>query len=324
MKTAICTQYGGPEMLQIINQKKPVPQKNEVLIKIIASSVTTADTMMRKGTPKFARLFLGFRKPKAAAMGTGFSGIIESIGSEVKSFNINDKVFGETGLSFGANSEYISIPENGLLIKKPTGISFEEAAPLCDGAVTSMNFLSQLINIKPGQHILINGASGSLGTAAIQIAKHFNATVTAVCSSVNTELVKSLGADFTIDYKKHDFTTNKNKYDVIYDTIGKSSYCECKSALKKRGVYLSPVLSLKLLLQILIPSKFSSKKAKFSATGMLPVKEQKPMLQNILHLMQKEKLATIIDRTYALENIKQAHQYVDTGRKKGNVVIVND
>jgi NADPH:quinone reductase-like Zn-dependent oxidoreductase len=322
MKAIVCTKYGNPDVLEVQEIKKPTPKNNEVLVKIYASSITAADTMMRKGTPKYGRLVLGLNKPKNPVIGTGFSGILEAIGKEVSSFKVGDQVFGEVIFSLGTNAEYTCVPEDGVIAIKPKNISFEEAAPICDGALTSINFLKNIGNIKTGQKVLINGASGSLGTAAVQLAKHFGAVVTGVCSSKNVALVKSLGADFVIDYLAEDFTLNGRKYDVIYDTVGTLSFDECKESLTQSGAYISPVLSVGLLGQMIWTSLFKGKKAKFSATGFLPVLELKNLLSEIRELLVTNKLKSIIDKSYNLEEIIDAHRYVDSGRKRGNVVLI--
>lgn len=321
MKAIVCTKYGSPDVLQLREVEKPIPANNEVLVKVHAASVTTADCMMRKGTPFYARLFLGLTKPKHPVIGTGFAGEIEAIGKEVKRFKIGDAVFGETGVNFGANAEYVCLPEEGLLAAKPANVIYEEAAPICDGILTSMNFLKEIAKIHSGQKVLINGASGSLGSAALQIARHFGAEVTGVCSTANIELVKSLGADHIIDYTEEDFTATGQTYDIIFDTIGKSSFSRCKVALTENGIYLSPVLKLPLLLQMLWTSKVGTKKAKFSATGLRPVPELRKLLEEIIELIEAGKITSVIDKHYPLEQTADAHRYVETGHKKGNVVI---
>lgn len=321
MKAIVCTKYGSPDVLQLKEVEKPVPKDNEVLIKVYSSSVTRADTMMRKGTPFYGRFFIGLTKPKNPITGTGFAGIIEDTGKAVKIFKKDDPVFGETGVGFSANAEYVCISENGLLTAKPENISFEEAASICDGALTSWCFLKDIGKIRSDQRILVNGASGSLGSAAVQIAKYFGAEVTGVCSSANSEMVKSLGADKVIDYTNEDFTRNDQKYDIIFDTVGKSSFSLCKDALKDDGAYLSPVLKFSLLLQMIRTSKFSKKKAKFSATGLRPVPELLAFLNELTKVIEAGKIKLIIDRKYPLEQTADAHRYIDTGHKKGNVVI---
>lgn len=322
MKAIICDQYGSPNVLKISEVKKPKPKNNEILIKIDASSITTADTMMRSGKPFYGRLFIGLMRPKYSITGTGFSGEVEAIGSEVSLFKVGDLVFGESILGSGTNAGYVCIPELGVVERKPDNLSHDEAAPLCDGALTSLNFLKLVGDIERGQKVLINGASGSLGTAAIQIAKYYGGEVTAVCSAKNEGLVKSLGADYVIDYKKTKFTEAVKQYDIIYDTIGNQSFCCCKRVLLPEGVYLSPVLSLPLLLQMLYSSLFGKKKAKFSATGILPVKQLSFLLAELVSIISEGKLKPVISRRYGMHQIKEAHSYIDTGHKQANIVLV--
>ncbi|MGB1318143.1 MAG: NAD(P)-dependent alcohol dehydrogenase, partial [Flavobacteriales bacterium] len=264
---------------------------------------------------------LGLTKPKNPIWGTGFAGVIEVVGSAVTKFKVGDKVFGENIDTMGTYAEYVTVPEDGIVAHLPENLSFEEAAGMCDGGITSLNFLCNLGNIKPGQKVLINGASGSLGTAAVQIAKHFGAEVTGVCSTKNIPLVYELGADDVIDYTKLDFTENENCYDLIYDTVGVSSFADCCKALKEHGVYASPVLGMPLLGQMLASSFIGTKRAKFSATGALPAKEIKQLLGSLIEIIEAGNLKGIIDRTYPLENVVDAHEYVDKGHKRGNVVL---
>ena len=244
------------------------------------------------------------------------------IGKAVTRFKVGDAVFGETGVNFGANAEYVCAPEDGVLLRKPDTISYEDAATLSDGPLTSMNFLKEMAKIKKGQKVLINGASGSLGTAAVQLAKYFGAEVTGVCGPNNIELVKSLGADRVIDYSSDDFTRNGETYDIIYDTVGKLSFSRCKGSLSENGIYLSPVLGLGLLFQMIKTSLFGTKKALFSATGLRPAAELRPLLQEIKEFIETGHLTLIIDKCFPLEQTVEAHRYVDTGHKKGNVVLV--
>jgi NADPH:quinone reductase-like Zn-dependent oxidoreductase len=321
MKAIIANQYGTPDVLQAAEVKKPIPQDNEILIKIHAAAVTTADTMMRTGYPFIGRLLLGFRKPKHPIPGTGLAGEVEAVGKGVKLFEVGDQVFGESIVTFGTYAEYICLPEEGMLMKKPENISFVEAAGVCDGPLTSLNFLKEIGNIEKGQKVLINGASGSLGTAAVQIARHFDAEVTGVCSTKNLEMVKDLGANKVIDYTKSDFTQNGETYDIIYDTVGKLSFSLCKNSLTQKGVYLSPVLGWSLLIDMMRTSFSGGKKAKFSATGALPVESLRSLLGEVKELIEAGKLKAVVDRIYPLEQVAEAHRYIDTGHKKGNVVI---
>lgn len=321
MQAVVTQNYGGPEVLTIQEVSRPQPKANELLIRIKATPVTTADTMIRRGTPKFGRLLLGLTKPKNPLPGTSFAGEVVVKGEEVQRFEIGDAVFGETGLNFGAHAHYICLPEEGLIFHKPAQLSHEQAAPICDGPVTSINFLKLLGKIKAEDQVLINGATGALGTAAIQLAKYYGAEVTAVAGPKSKDLAISLGADHFIDYTLTDFTKQENQYDIIYDTVGKSSFKAAKPVLKDNGRYLSPVLNLPLLFQMLWTSKFGSKKALFSATGMMPIPKLKELIKELLGIYENGYLKTVVDRRYSLDQIAEAHQYVDQGHKKGNVLI---
>jgi NADPH:quinone reductase-like Zn-dependent oxidoreductase len=321
MKAIVCTKYGSPDVLELKEVAKPVPGDNEVLIRVLAASVTAADSMIRTGTPYYGRLFIGLVKPNKPIPGTGFAGVVEAVGKEVKLFKNGEPVFGETGLGFSANAEYVCLPQDGVLAKMPTSMTYEEAAPVCDGALTSLNFLKDVGKIQRGQRVLINGASGSLGSSAVQIAKYFGAHVTGVCSTANLDMVKSLGADKVIDYTKEDFTRASQAYDIIFDTVGKNSFSRCKDSLKDNGVYLSPVLGLSLLLQMIWTSKLGSRKAKFSASGLRPASELRVLLNELKEPIEAGKIKSVIDRCYELEQTAEAHRYVDTGHKRGNVII---
>jgi NADPH:quinone reductase-like Zn-dependent oxidoreductase len=295
-----------------------------VLIKIHATSVTAAHTAMRKGRPLYGRLFTGLSGPKNVIPGTDLAGEIVAVGREVKRFQVGDQVFGSTDLGGGGYAEYICLPEDDVLALMPANVSYKEAAALLEGATTSLAFLRDKGKIQSAQRVLINGASGGLGTAAVQLAKYFGAHVTGVCSTANVELVRSLGADRVIDYKQEEFTQNGQTYDIIFDTVGKSSYARCKGSLTQEGVYLNPVLGLPLLLQMLWTSNFGSKKALFMATGLRPASEKKKDLAFLRDLVEAGKLRAIVDRRYALEQAAEAHRYVETGHKKGNIVIAMD
>lgn len=319
MKSAKYEAYGSANVIKIVDIEKPLPKSKEVLVRVVASAVTHADTLMRQGIPRFGRLFLGLFKPKNTSLGTGFSGVIESIGKDITKYKVGDEIFGEQLFNNGSNAEYLCVLEDSVIAHKPKNISHQEAAPICDGFLTSYSFLKDIGNLKKGEHILINGASGSLGSAAVQIAKQMGATVTAVCSSSNVSLVKSLGADYIIDYKKENFTMKLNTYNVIYDAVGKSSYKKSKKSLKKEGVYMSPVLSCETLWYAI----FFSNRVKFSATGVRKKEDLKRLLNDLVIFFKERKLYTIIDRTYKLENLIEAHNYIESGRKKGNLVIIN-
>lgn len=322
MKATVATGYGSPDVLKLKEVIRPTPKSNEVLVRVMAAAATTADAMMRTGKPYVARLFVGLTKPNKAIPGTGFAGIVEQVGRDVTAFKISDCVFGETAFGFSSNAEYLTISEDGIMLRMPENLDFSEAANFCDGHLTSFNFLKEIANVKPGHKVLINGASGALGTSAIQIAKHMGAHVSAVCSGRNAGLVKALGADEVIDYQQKDFTNGKEKYDFVYDTIGKSSFSACKAILSENGVYLSPVLKFPLLLQMIKTSLFGQKKAKFEATGANKEEKLRFLLSEVLEIYKEGRLKTIIDRQFPLEKVAEAHRYIDAGHKKGNVVIV--
>lgn len=324
MKAVTQNKYGGPEVLEIKNIPKPSPKDKELLIRVHSAPITAAGGFMREGTPYLGRLAIGLFKPKSTTPGVGFSGEVEAIGKDVEMFAIGDQIFGETLFDQGTQAQYVCVGKDEVIAIKPDTITHAEAAPICDGHLTSMNFLNKVTALKAGQRILIIGASGSLGTAAVQIAAEKGALVTGVCSTSNVDLVRSLGAQNVIDYISIDFTKEDLKYDVIYDTVGKSNFNECKSALTEHGVYMSPVLNFKLLCQAIWTSKLSKKKAKFSATGILPKPELRIMLDQVKELINEEKLRTVIDRKYTFEQVAEAHSYVDSGRKKGNVVLMVD
>ena len=320
MKAVTCTKYGPPEVLQLKEVEKPIPKDNEIRIRIFTVVVATEDPLQRKGKPYFARLIIGFTKPRKSILGTEFAGEIDVVGKGVKLFKKGDQVFGSTGSNFGCYAEYVCVPEEGLLSIKPPNITNEEATPVCS-ALTAWNFLITKANIQSGQKILINGASGSVGSAAVQIAKVFGAEVTGICSTANLEMVKSLGADSVIDYSNENFTKNGQTYDIIFDVASKSTFSQCKNSLKQKGIYLNPVLKLSILLHMFWTSMFNSKKVMFSATGLRPLPERLANLKELIKLFEDGKLKTIIDKSYQLEQIVEAHRYVESGQKRGNVMI---
>ncbi len=323
MKAVIAENYGGPEVFTIQNVAIPIPKSNEILIKIGATSVTRASGMMREGKPYFGRLFTGLTKPKSKTPGTDLAGVVTAIGASVTSFQVGDKVMAETGLNYGAYAEFICLPEDDLIIHQPENISPEEATGILDGASTALAFFTDQVKIKKGDKVLINGASGGIGTAAIQLAKNFGADVTAVCSSKNKALVKDIGADKVFDYTKKEFENSSDLFDVIFDTVGTLSYAKSKRNLKENGVYMTPVLSMSILLKMLFISPFSQKKLKFDATGMRKKELQMRDLIQIGKLLTANKLKTVIDKVYSLDQVQAAHTYVDTGRKRGNVILIN-
>ena len=320
MKAIVCTKYGPPEVLQLKEVEKPVPRDNEVRIKIFATTVTSGDSRMRSFTVPLsfwlpARMALGLRKPKKAILGSELAGEIEATGRDVKMFRKGDQVFAYPGHNGGAYAEYICMPENGCLAIKPSNMTFEEAAAIPFGGNTALHFLRKG-NIQSGQKVLIYGASGSVGTFAVQLAKYFGAEVTGICGTTNLELVKSLGTDKVIDYTKGDFTKNGETYDVIFDAVGKSSFSGCMRSLKKEGIYLHAVATPAVMLQMRWASMMSNKKL-IGGTAI-------PETENLIflkELVEAGKIKPVIDRCYPLEQTAEAHRYVEKGHKKGNVVI---
>jgi NADPH:quinone reductase-like Zn-dependent oxidoreductase len=297
MKAIVCTKSGPANVLQFRDEQKPMPRENEVLVRVHAATVVIGDVILRKLHPLFFLPLQLFGMKRKRIPGHEFAGEIEAVGKAVKRFEIGDRVFGTTtGLSVGANAEYVCLPEKwqaGVLATMPTSMTYEEAAAVPVGGMTAL-YLLRKGNIQRGQKVLIYGASGSVGTFAVQIAKYYGAEVTGVCSTANVELVKSLGADQVIDYAKEDFTKNGQTYDVIFDAVRKISYSRSKSALKEKGVYLSVRSS---------------------------TREQVENLIFLKELMEAGKIRPVIDRYYPLEQTAEAHRYVEAGHKKGNVVI---
>ncbi|MCA0455053.1 MAG: NAD(P)-dependent alcohol dehydrogenase [Chloroflexi bacterium] len=317
MKAIVYTRYGSPDVLHLTDVPMPVPKDNEVRIKIHAANVTPTDCASRKADPFITRFMNGLLAPKNPILGNMLAGEVEAVGKDVTRFKIGDRIFGSADTSFGTHAEYMCLPETGILTAMPNNMSYEEAVNVPE-ALTPLYFLRELANLQPGQQVLINGASGALGTYGVQLAKHLGAEVTGVCSTANIELVKSLGADEVIDYTKSDFTKNGQTYDVIFDAVGKSTFGQCKNSLKQGGLFLFTVPTLRIVQDMLWTSRFGSKKAVLGLAGLHQKQEN---LQFLKELVEAGKLKSVIDRCYPLAQTAEAHRYVDTGRKKGNVVI---
>ena len=317
MKSTVYTRYGPPEVVQLTEVEKPVPKDNEVLVKIHATTVNRTDCGFRSAEYFIVRFFSGLIRPKNKTLGNEFAGEIEAIGKDVKSFKLGDKVFGYNDTKFGAHAEYMRIAENDAITSMPENVSYAEAAAITEGAHYALCNI-RATKIKVGQNFLINGATGAIGSAAVQLVKYFGAEVTAVCDTRNIELVKSLGADEVIDYTKQDFTNINKSFDVVFDAVGKSSFRKCKPQLKKRGIYMSTELgymSQNPFLALITPL-FGGKKVLFP----IPTISKKDIIF-LKKLVETSKYKPVIDRSYSLEQIVDAYRYVETGQKIGNVII---
>ena len=315
MKAAVYTHYGFPEVLQVKEVAKPAPKDNEILVRINATAVNSGDVRLRKADPFAVRLFFGLLKPKINILGSVFSGDVESVGKQVKRFKVGDQVFGHTDMSFGAYAEYICVPEDGSLALKPVGILHHEAAAIPFGGVTALHFLKK-VTIKANQKVLIVGASGAVGSAAVQLAKSYGAIVTGVCSTANIDLLKSIGADKVIDYTKEDFTQNSEIYDLIFDAVRAISVFRSLKSLAKSGIMILSAAGMPEMLQGLWISMTSNRRV---MTGVISHKAEDILF--LRELIERGEFRPVIDRAYPLEKIAEAHAYAEKGHKKGNIII---
>ncbi len=315
MKAAVYTQYGQPGVLKVEEVEKPIPGENEILVKIKATAVNSGDVRLRKADPFAVRFIFGLLKPRIKILGSVFSGEVESVGRAVTNYKAGDAVFGHTDMRFGAYAEYISMPANGSLALKPAAVSHADAAAIPFGGVTAWHFIKKAA-IKPGQKVLVVGASGAVGSAAVQLAKYLGAIVTGVCSTANIELVKAAGAHKVIDYTKEDFTNNGETYDVIFDTVKSISVSKSTRSLHTKGTMILSAAGMKEMLQGLWISKTSSKKV---LTGVIAHTAGDILF--LKGLVETGAFKPVIDRAYPLHQIAEAHAYVEQGRKKGNVSI---
>lgn len=317
MKAAVHTRYGPPEVVRISEVEKPTTKDNEVLVKVHATTVNRTDCGYRAAKPFILRFFTGLVRPRATVLGTEFAGVVEAVGSGVRSFEVGDRVFGYTERPFGAHAEYLSISEDGSLATMPANVTYQEAAASTEGSHYALSQI-KAARIQSGQDVLVNGATGGIGSAAVQLLKSLGANVTAVCDTDNVELVRGLGADRVIDYTAEDFTRDEQTYDVVLDSVGKSSFGRCKRLLKPGGTYLSSELGPLAQNPIfaLIPSLRGGKKV------MFPIpKHDQEMVRYFKELIESGEFKPVIDRMYPLDQIVEAYRYVETGQKTGNVVI---
>jgi len=317
VRAVVHDRYGPPEVLRIEDVERPVPKEDEVLVRVYAAAVNRSDTAGRSATPFFSRLFSGLLRPRNRIGGMELAGVVETVGSGVSAFEVGDEVF---GVRSGAHAEFVCVREQGALAHKPASMSFEEAAAVCDGAIIARTCL-RAADLREGQHILIYGASGSIGTAAVQLAKNLGAEVTAVCNTGNVEVVRSLGADEVIDYLKEDFTRNGQRYDVVFDAVGKHSFRRSRHSLKQGGTYIETDLGflwhvppLALLTRWIGDKRVTLPIPSYTKANVLLVKE----------LIEAGKYRAVIDRRYPLEDVVEAARYVETGQKTGNVVLTLD
>jgi NADPH:quinone reductase-like Zn-dependent oxidoreductase len=317
MKAAVHTSYGPPDVVRIAEVEKPAARDGEVLVKVHATTVNRTDCGFRAAKPFFVRFFTGLVRPRVAVLGSEFAGEVEAVGNGVRSFEVGDRMFGFSGSRFGAHAEYMAIPEDGSVAAMPANVTFEEAAASTEGSHYALSFI-RTAKIRSGQDVLVNGATGAIGSAAVQLLKRLGAEVTAVCDTEHVELVRGLGADRVIDYTAEDFTKDEQTYDVVLDAVGKSSFGRCKRLLKPRGIYLSSdlgPLSQNPILALITPL-LGGKRV------MFPIpRDNQEMVRYFKELIASGAFKPVIDRRYPLDQIVAAYRYVETGQKIGNVVI---
>jgi NADPH:quinone reductase-like Zn-dependent oxidoreductase len=322
MRAVVYDRYGPPEVLRLEDVERPIPKEDEVLIKVHATTVNRSDVHIREANRHsgmaasvLSRLVSGLRRPRQRILGSEFAGVVEAVGAAVTEFAVGDRVFGTSSLRFGAYAEFMCIKANRRIAHMPAGMTFDEAAPICDGALNALMCLKEA-DLREGRRILIYGASGAIGTAGVQLSRYFGADVTAVCSTKNLELVKSLGADRVIDYTREDFTKNGQTYHVIFDAVGKHSFKRCRNSLEPGGIYL-PTDGFENLFLALMPSRKGAKRVVFQ----LPPRQTKQDVLFLKGLVETGKYRPVIDRRYPLEDVIEATKYVETQQKTGNVVL---
>ncbi|WP_203932057.1 NAD(P)-dependent alcohol dehydrogenase [Virgisporangium ochraceum] len=320
MRAAVCTAYGPPDVVREADVETPTPGPDEVLVRVHAATVTAADRAFRSGTPRFARLFSGLRRPKKTVLGTEFAGEVAAVGAAVTRFAVGDRVFGATDLGLGAHAEYVRVKESGTLSAMPAGLTYAEAATLVDG--TALAFLRDHAGLHSGQSILVNGASGAVGVQAVQLARHFGADVTAVCSAAGADLVTRLGANRVVDYTRTDVTKEGRTYDVVFDVAGASSYGRCRRLLKPGGRYLTTVPSLAILVQAPWTRMVGGRRAIVAFTGLRPAAAKAKDLAVVKELFESGHLVAVVDRTVGLAHVADAYRHLDSQGKRGTTVLL--
>ena len=313
LRAVVHDRYGPPDVLRLEDVDRPVPKADEILVRVHATTVTRSDCGWRRAKPFFSRFFTGLRRPKRRILGTEFSGEVEAVGAAVTGFETGDRVFGAS--VFGAHAEFVALRASGPVAQMPAGMTFEQAAAVCDGAILALNAMRP-VNVRPGLKMLVYGASGAIGTAGVQLAKHFGANVTAVCDTRHVELVRSLGADRVIDYTTQDFREPGETYDVFFDAVGKERFRRCKDSLKPRGVYL-PTDGFGNFAMALWTARIGDKKVRVA----IPPRYTKEYVLLLKELIEAGEYRAVIDRSYPLEDVVEATRYVETGQKTGNVVL---
>ncbi len=317
MRAVVHTAFGSPDVLRLTEVDTPAPGEREVLIRVVATTATSAECALRRGEPRWGRVIIGFTRPRRRlrTLGMELAGDVVAVGARVTRFRPGDRVFGFTGFGLGAYADYKAMPERGSLAVMPANIGYRQAAAAVDGATTALFFLRDRAQLQPGQRVLVIGASGSIGTYAVQLAKHLGAQVTGVCGTRNLELVTSLGADRVIDYTAEDFATRPETYDVVFDTLGRSTFARCRPVLTPRGCYVTTTGFHYLPLS----GWTALTGGRRVVTGM-SVSKNEPLVY-VRDLIEQDRLRIVVDRTYPLAQVAEAHRYVDSGHKTGNVVI---
>ena len=322
MKAIVYREYGGPDVLHIEEVDTPVPSPSQVRVRVHATTVSTAETAMRKGDPLFARVPTGLRRPRRATIpGSELAGVVDVIGAEVTRFAPGDRVVASTGAALGASAEAVCVEQDGAIAPIPDAVSFEDAVAVCEGGLTALPFLRDGGRVAAGMTVLVNGASGAVGSAAVQLAKHEGARVTGVAGAPNAELVRSLGADAFIDYAVEDFTASDDRYDIVFDVVGKSSFSRCRRVLRPGGAYLRTVPSIPIIAQMLATSRLTSRRAVLMLTGLRKPAAKAKDLHVLMDLAARGELRAVVSRTFALAESVDAHRFVERGPKQGSVVM---